>query len=293
LYILDVKVLELSTFAETAPYHAALVTLRPEWRDQAVLHRHADFCELMLVLSGSGRHRVNGSTVIMHKHDLAFVRSHDQHAIDPVGDAGFVFINLAVWISTWDQAAEVCGADQSAWIGPLPPTVPLPADRAARVEREFRLALAAFSGSPQLVDVIPALVVAMAELRPERPSTRDSGATKIGTPPAWLETALREMRQPEHLAEGLPALVRLASVSHAHLARTMRLHYDTTPVDFITQLRLERASLLLTTTDVPVTAIAADCGFNSASYFARQFNRKYGHSAREHRARPQRVVAPT
>lgn len=287
------QVLEFSTIAEAAPYHAALVTMRPEWRDHAILHRHIDFCELMLVLSGSGQHRVNGSRLILHKHDLVFVRSHDQHAIDPIGDARFAFINLAVRIATWDQAVAVCGFDRSTWSAPLPPAASLPAAAAARLEREFRLALAAFSSGPQMVNVIPALAIAIAELRPEPHAPQGSGSTGLGTPPAWLEAALLDMRQPHNIAEGLPALLRLAPVSHAHLARTMRYHYDLTPIEFITQLRLERASLLLTTTDDPISAIAASCGFNSSSYFARQFGRKYGHSAREHRAQPQRMVAPT
>lgn len=290
------QVLELATLTDGAPYHAALVTMRPEWRDTTVLHRHADFCELMLVLSGSGQHRVNGSRQILNKYDLVFVRSDDQHAIDPRGDARFAFINLAVRIATWDQAAAACGFRRSRWAGPLPPAASLAADQASRVEREFRLALAAFSSRPQLVDVIPALAIAIAELGAEYHTPRGSGSSDDNgqpTPPAWLESALHQMRQPQHVAEGLPALLRLASVSHAHLARTMRQHYDCTPIEFITQLRLERASLLLTTTDEPIGAIAASCGFNSSSYFARQFARKYGISARDHRAQPQRMVVPT
>lgn len=293
MYILDVELLTLSPIAEAAPYHAALVTMRPEWRDHAVLHGHADFCELMLVLTGSGEHRVNGSRLFLNKHDLVFVRSHDEHAINPRGDARFTFINLAVRIATWDQASAVCGFNQSSWNLPLPPVASLAADGAARVEREFRHALAAFSSTPQLVDVIPALAIAIAELRPEHPTTYGPRGKGLNTPPAWLESALRQMRQPQHVAEGLPALLRLAPVSHAHLARTMRYHYDSTPIEFITELRLETASLLLTTTDDPIGVIAANCGFSSSSYFARQFSRRYGHSAREHRARPQRMVAPT
>ncbi len=48
------------------------------------------------------------------------------------------------------------------------------------------------------------------------------------------------------------------------------------PIDFINNKRLERAQLLLTTTDKPLQDIAEKVGIPNLSYFSRMFKRKFG-----------------
>lgn len=285
------QALRLASFAMGAPYHAALVSMGHDGHGRTALHRHVDFCELMLVLRGRGRHRVNGTVVPLVAGDLVFVRAEDEHAIDPIGRDSLGFINVALPLRTWRRASSLAGVPAARWFCPdLPPATTLPpGHQFARVEREFRLALLAFQRRARALDLAAAVTVAMASLQPGSDRS-EPAADSAG--PAWLAAALEQMRAPANLTEGLPALLRLASVSHGHLARSMRRFCGCTPLEYVLRLRLQQASLLLNTTDDSIGAIADACGFTSASYFARRFKAEFGHSAREHRGRHSRVIAP-
>ena len=50
----------------------------------------------------------------------------------------------------------------------------------------------------------------------------------------------------------------------------------TTPNQYLRGQRLQRAAELLCGTTLQVTAIAAQCGFEDSSYFARSFRQLYG-----------------
>lgn len=58
--------------------------------------------------------------------------------------------------------------------------------------------------------------------------------------------------------------------------------YDSLP-QFINELRLEYASKLLVTTDLPITEVMAKAGFSNASVFSRYFSRKYQLSPTQYR----------
>ncbi|MFG2563457.1 helix-turn-helix transcriptional regulator [Streptomyces sp. NPDC048496] len=87
-------------------------------------------------------------------------------------------------------------------------------------------------------------------------------------------------------------MLALTAVSPAHLSRSMRTHYGTTPTEFVRALRLERAAELLCTTRESVTAIAHRCGFSGHSYFSRCFATAYGVPPREYRRRAWEAFVP-
>ena len=56
-----------------------------------------------------------------------------------------------------------------------------------------------------------------------------------------------------------------------------------TCIDFLIAYRLNMASTLLYTTDLPILAIALECGFNNISYFNRAFKKQFNTTPTEHR----------
>ena len=91
-----------------------------------------------------------------------------------------------------------------------------------------------------------------------------------------LQPALLQMNTPENIEEGLPALLRTSGFSHGHLCRIMKKEFNTTPIKYITDLRLQYAANLLTTTDYDILSISVRLGFSSLSYFITIFKKKYG-----------------
>jgi AraC-like DNA-binding protein len=85
--------------------------------------------------------------------------------------------------------------------------------------------------------------------------------------------------------------------SSCGLGRTRFIHYsrqicNLSPLEYLTNLRLQRAATLLAQTEFKVSDIAAICGFQSGQYFATTFRRRFHRSPVEHR-RAHQVVAET
>jgi len=75
----------------------------------------------------------------------------------------------------------------------------------------------------------------------------------------------------------LGAFARMAHRSLSSFKREFRAQFGVPPGQWLRERRLLHASQLLRTTDLPVTAIAFDCGFEDASHFTKAFRQRYGH----------------
>ena len=76
----------------------------------------------------------------------------------------------------------------------------------------------------------------------------------------------------------VPALAKIAFTSPAHFSRTFRATFGETPHRYLQRRRVERAMTLLVQTDLPVTDICLDVGFNSLGTFSRTFSDIVGES---------------
>jgi len=72
------------------------------------------------------------------------------------------------------------------------------------------------------------------------------------------------------------------SASHLHKLFAQTVH--TTLANYLTQLRLAAAKELLRTTAMPISEVAAQCGFNSQAYFSDCFKRHFELSPRAYRS---------
>lgn len=89
----------------------------------------------------------------------------------------------------------------------------------------------------------------------------------------------------EHLHEPL-SLARVAEesyISERSLVRKFRAATGTTIFDWVNRERIDRAKLLLETTDHPISDIAAMVGFGSPETLRRNFQRHVGTTARSYR----------
>ena len=86
-----------------------------------------------------------------------------------------------------------------------------------------------------------------------------------------------------HESLSLDDIARVAALSPHHFLRTFKSVFGRTPHQYLTQKRLERAQFLLTKTDLPVTAICMDVGFESLGSFSTLFRKHIGHSPRQFR----------
>lgn len=78
----------------------------------------------------------------------------------------------------------------------------------------------------------------------------------------------------------------MASVAHlspSHFARVFKSETKKAPMEYVQDLRLERAKKLLLAGDKSMTEIAFDCGFGSPSYLSACFQKEYKMTPKEYR----------
>jgi transcriptional regulator GlxA family with amidase domain len=82
---------------------------------------------------------------------------------------------------------------------------------------------------------------------------------------------------------GLEELARVAGMPLLRFLRSFASAVGSTPHAYITERRLQRARRLLRSTDEPIAAIAADCGFTHQSHLGAVLKQRLGLSPRQYR----------
>lgn len=110
----------------------------------------------------------------------------------------------------------------------------------------------------------------------------------MGTDPKLLRRLLRARDRMDASSHGEWPIARLASVSGvsaAHFARSFREAFGVPPHRYLLTRRIERAAALLRDTNLSITDIAFETGWNSLGTFGRIFRDIMGESPSELRAR--------
>jgi transcriptional regulator GlxA family with amidase domain len=121
-----------------------------------------------------------------------------------------------------------------------------------------------------------------------RPGGQSQFSAQLEAGPARREP-LREVQS--HIAEhpgadlSVPALAARAYMSERNFARAFRAETGMTPAAYVEAVRVERARRELETTDLPVQAVAARCGFGTVETMRRAFGRRLGVNPAAYRAR--------
>jgi transcriptional regulator GlxA family with amidase domain len=122
----------------------------------------------------------------------------------------------------------------------------------------------------------------------KRPGGQAQFSTQLAAQSAEREP-LRDLQawMPDHLDEDLsvPALAERVFMSPRNFARAFGREVGVTPAAYVESLRVERARLALETSDVPVDAIARQCGFGTVETMRRAFHRRVHVGPAEYRAR--------
>lgn len=81
----------------------------------------------------------------------------------------------------------------------------------------------------------------------------------------------------------LEELSQYSGLSKNGIIAIFKRMYHTTPIQYINTLRVYRAEDLLRSTDMSITQIALECGFNDSNYFTRTFRAINGMTPRDFR----------
>lgn len=96
----------------------------------------------------------------------------------------------------------------------------------------------------------------------------------------------------DHFTENLtiPMIADEGMCSYRECSRVFHQQLHTTPLEYLTNLRLQYSCDLLAQTQYSITDIAFKSGFNSSSYFTKSFRLKFQITPREYRKKNQKEV---
>ena len=82
----------------------------------------------------------------------------------------------------------------------------------------------------------------------------------------------------------LDDLAAFCNLSRYHFLRKFKNTFGSSPHAYLTQLRMQHAHALLTSSILKITGVALECGYNQPGQFATAFKRHFGYSPSEARA---------
>jgi AraC-like DNA-binding protein len=121
--------------------------------------------------------------------------------------------------------------------------------------------------------------------------SRAYGEAKISDPRAWsgISKAIDYLETHPDQPIKVDDLARLCFMSKRNFARAFQAATGSTPIAYLGNLRLARATALLRRYDETVTSVAYKVGFNDSNYFTRRFHARFGVSPSDYRNRQELV----
>jgi len=129
-----------------------------------------------------------------------------------------------------------------------------------------------------------------------RDAHREAARMPAAKPSTRAELYRRLHRARDYMEASLDAPLRLhevagvAAMAPHHFLRAFKQAFGTTPHQYLTSRRMARARHLLTATDLPVTSVGLEVGFDSLSSFSWLFRRRTGASPEQFRRANRRAA---
>ncbi len=101
--------------------------------------------------------------------------------------------------------------------------------------------------------------------------------------PEWLADFIKKINTAQYFTQPVQQIMELTNYSYSHFTRLFRQHTGRSLIDYIVELRLNYAAMLLKTTDLSILEISTRVGYDSYSHFTRLFRKKFGSTPKEFR----------
>jgi AraC family cel operon transcriptional repressor len=251
------------------------------------LHCH-EYYEFFLITKGSCIHRVNGEVQHLTEGSLVFIRPDDSHSYEYENSSDCSFLNLPCSRRVIDSAFSYIGSPQlyqNVAESKLPPSVMIGSHDRERFVTGFEdiRTLCTIDKTQANILLRRMLIDLLCTCY------RSLGGSPASGLPGWFAALLTQMQRKENFSAGLNRMVELSGYSRGHLDRVFRRFLGQKPVDYVNSLRLDYVKSLLQLTDLPITDIALDAGFENISHFNHLFRRFYGSAPTTFRGRRRRT----
>ena len=258
--------------------------------DDLFPHRHFEFSELVVVLSGNATHIVNGETYFIKKGNVFVVSGEAVHAYKDPHE--FKICNIMYKpeiLRSIGPDLRVSNGYQALFViepfyrnlHPYASMLNLPLSDLDYVSSLISVMIDEYTAKQQgyqtmLLSRFMELVVYLSRQYDSQEKSMPSNLMHLANAVSFIEDHYLEPITLEDIAAH-------STISVRHLNRIFQSYYQTTPMSYLIRLRLDRAGVLLKQTKLPITAISYQCGFNDSNYFTRQFSKVFGLSPKAYR----------
>ena len=219
-----------------------------------------DYHIIAVILGGSAKYRINKKSFTVQKGDVLFFRKGTHYTAKVVSQ------------EPWEHIVIAFRTD-----GELPDFLPDGATRVSHSNRFgelFRQAYHTWSECSigykiQAKAVIHQLLFALIQENVSQIIGTNSALQALKAASDYVEQNYREKITVEELAN-------LSGYSPSHFARVFTKVYNTSPIQYLNQIRIMHAKNLLRTGQYTMAQIAQECGFANVYYFSRCFKQLTG-----------------
>jgi len=250
--------------SEGAQYYGQYLELR----EDVSVHWH-NFYEIDFVISGKGTQRINGTAYPFEAGSLSVLSDSDFHGYEISADQGpmkvycFHFSDSFLDEITMARLRSLAGQQLSCQ----------DAEEYVAMVKEFETIISEVeTDTPERDEFVRntlARIILLIVRNHRDKAVKDEGCEELSKELLYLDKHFRE-----HITE--EDVARHTGVSTAYFSKLFRKRYGVTFQNYLLNKRLQWAYGLIRSSNLPVTAICFEAGFNSHNYFSRRFKMRYG-----------------
>lgn len=248
--------------------------------ESIMTHSHK-YYEFFLVIRGKCLHIVNETEQHLTEGQLLFIRDFDIHECQCINNDPFEIINLTFSRETFLSICNFLGSSfpvDELLNAKLPPMANLSRGEFEKLTYSF----VEINHTPD-IDKNYIKLKARALLTHLFTNYFYSYSETHNTLPVWLQFTYEKMQEPQNFIAGTQRMLQLSGKTREHLSRCFKQYYGITPSQFVNNLRLTYAANLLCVSNLNVTDICYECGFENLSWFYTTFTKKFGVSPNKYR----------
>lgn len=262
----------LSTWSPASPWPDAEVAFHWTNFDYPRPHIH-EYWEMLVLVSGTLRHELNGKTVMLKQHQACLLRPDDCHSLHAVGSEPVIILNLMAKKEYMTQLLSIFGAlttekvqnnedlsftvSEAALNKCIADTQSLQLDTTLTMEEKVGRCKVLF------VNLISELML--------------KNIANADTQPKWLSNFLLKLSQSDLSSIAIKTdLTAESTYSYSRLVYLFKKHMGCTISQYISHLRVERAKEYLKNTNMRIIDVAAAVGCDNVTHFNRLFKKSTG-----------------
>jgi len=232
-------------------------------------HKHL-YHNLLYIVSGRGECVTNGWRKAICANMAILLRKNQPHQlIDKPSKPMAIFV---VYFS------DVAARKNTNLLQPLlrlARPIDVPVQNVGYIRKLLRQMLYEQQNRPSMYDISIQLCLSSILLELNRAASAKRHLTTQGTSTERVRRVLKSVKQTHYEPHRLSSAARMACLSQRQFTNLCRKVTGRSFVEYVNEIRLAKAHKLLTDTDVPVSAIAFEVGFEDISTFYRAFRKSY------------------